>query len=522
MFKEIRYFLFLSFILFSFSACQNRNSGIEYIPKDALGVFSLNLKSLTKKVAWSALADSRILSELAHAGKEEGSFDINATGIDPLSTIYAFGLPDQRLESKFKFLLVLPIKDKKKFEEYLKATFPLTKWDYSEQKTFMFIDQYSCIAWDEHTAIGAFTSPSEYDLVNADEVKIILKEDILKSFSLPKEQSLVEDKIFVNLQKEENDFGFWFNLESFTKAIPKDEFNVAGAILSAQKNLVNNTYITGGLNFKKGKIQIDGKYVYNPSSKALLKTFTDVTYKEDLIRQIPGQQLNLIAHLQLNPKGIPALLDTIGMMPLTNMALKENGLDPESVFNVLEGDFLFSIVDFNFGQLTDYLSQTMEGKSGAPFFQSALSFYVKDKLVMENILVFAVKNKLILKSNSGAYKLKDNYLAFKDKYVVVSHDENTAIRLVNNTKLNDKWAIPNAIKNTPFGLFVDVKNTTKDFISSLPSAEEGTRILKILDNITLNGGKMNGDFSDFHLDISLQNKEENSLLQLIRLKNETP
>lgn len=521
MFHNLRIFLTVSIVVFCLSACKSDTDGLNYIPKDALGVFSINLKSLSQKIAWSALSDSRVLKELANSGKEK-AFDINATGVNPFANIYAFGLPDQRLESKFKFLLVLPLKDKNKFEQYLNETFPLAKTVKENNKTFFVIDDYSCFSWDDHIAIGAFSSPSEYDLVNADELQVILKQDILKSFSLEKEQSLSNEKIMNDLQKESNDFSFWFNFESFTQAMPQDEMNPAGAILSNQKNLVANTFLTGGLNFKKGKIEIDGKYFYNSSSKKLAEIFTDVKYKEDLIDYIPGNQLNLLAHFQINPNGFAALIDSIGMMPLTKLALKETGLNSNQVFNLLEGDFLFTIVDFNFEDLSENLSDKMSGKSGTPFFQSAVTFFVRDKASADSILNQAVNSKLMTKSKSGTFHFGNYYLVMKDKYVVISQEEQTAVELAGSMVENTKWKLPAEIKNTPFGMFIDVKNTTRDFISFMPNSEEGIRVLKLIDNITLSGGKVNGPYSDYHINISLQNKEENSLLQLIHLKDLVP
>lgn len=519
MFQKLRIFFILPIVLLSLSACQKRTEGLHYIPKNALGVFSLNLKSIAKKVIWSTLADSRILKELANSGNEK-SFDINATGIDPMATIYAYGLPDQRLESKFKFLLILPLKDKNKFEQYLNETFPLAKTTEENGKTFFVIDDYSCFSWDENTAIGAFSTPSAFNLVNGEELQVILKQDILKSFSLTKEQSLSDDKLIKDLEKEGNDFSYWFNIEAFANAMPQDEFNAAGAILSNQKSLLSNTYFTGGLNFKKGKIEVEGKYYYNPSSKALAKIFTDVVYKDDLIEKIPGQQLNLLAHLQLNPNGFATLIDSIGMMPLTKMAIKESGLNSNQVFKVLDGDFLFTIVDFDFGKLTENLSETMSGKAGVPFFQSAITFNIKDKAAADSILAVAMKNKWITKKASGTFQVGAYNMMMNGNYVVLSNEESTAIKLAKNTVRTPPWDLSKVEKNTPFSLFIDVKNTTKDFIASLPNTEEEARALKLIDYITLSGGKVDGDYSNYQFNIYMQNKEENSLLQLIHLKDE--
>lgn len=514
-YRVLSFVLFLS-LLIQLSSCRKNDSGAKYVPKEALGVFSMSIPNLMKKISWAALSDSRIFSELLK-GSKDTTFNIKETGIDASATIFGYGLSDQRIESKFKFFLVVPLKNQKKFEAYLKDLFPEGVLKTGAQK-LMIIDESSCLIWNKDIAIAGFIQPNEYGFQDLKEQVEILKQDLLRSLSLKEEESLHHEKRYLSLIKENNDFSFWFNYDAFRKSMSQDEWGSAGAILSAQKNLVSDTYLSGGLNFLKGKISIEGKYFYNASSKALANIFTNVQYNNDLIKRIPGEQMNLLAHFQFNPNGLPVLLDTMGMMPLTRMALKQNGFEIEELSQLFQGDFLFTIVDFDFEKLSHHLADQMEGNIGQAFYQSALSFKIKDRNAFEKLINFAVEKQLIGAEPDGMYKIEGNFLAYKDDYAVLSDNKKTVFTLINNKETKD-WQIPQNINNNPFAFYVDIQNSTRDFKNILSQNETSALFLRLAENITASGGKIKGDYSPFSIEINLQNKDENSLVQLLLLKS---
>jgi hypothetical protein len=517
MFRSIRNCFFLALICFGFTACQQHPSGTRYIPKDALGIFCLNIDNISSKVTWSVLADSRIFNGMSH----DSSFDIEATGVDPHASIYAFGLPDSRLKSGFKFLTVFPLKDEKKFSEYLKKTFPSAKQEASGQLQWAVISPNNCIAWNKKTAISAYASRNiaVSDHPDTPGSLSFLKETIKESFALPKAQSIAANKLYAALTREDHDFSFWFNLEAFSKAMPQEDMETANAILSSQKKLLKNTFIDGGIDFKKGRVEAEGKFYHNPSGTAVAKAFLPEHYDDDMLRKIPGNKLDLMLHLQMNPKGMATFLDTIGVLPITKMALKENGLSPDSVLNLFSGNFLLTVVDFNFKNFISNFNSFLEDDQPVPFAQAALTFKIKEPGSFQKLLDMAVQQHLITQLGDHLYHARNYYLSWKDDYVVVSPFRETAQILLADSTSKD-WHIPPDIKNNPFGLYLNVQNIVNAFSDEMKQGGKDSMALHLIDNIQVYGGKIKDNYSAFHATIYFQNKEENSLLQLINLGKE--
>ena len=82
---------FVALVLFS---CNKIPNHAKYIPKNALGVFTVDMDKLTKKLIWNVLTGSEIFDEMQKDVKNEESKkamkDFSNIGIDATSTLYIF------------------------------------------------------------------------------------------------------------------------------------------------------------------------------------------------------------------------------------------------------------------------------------------------------------------------------------------------------------------------------------------------------------------------------------------------
>ncbi len=69
--------------------------------------------------------------------------------------------------------------------------------------------------------------------------------------------------------KENHDLSFWVNYEALAGGLPQGELGDAGSVLASQKKLLKDAFISGGLDFEKGKIVADAKYHFNSTNKAI-------------------------------------------------------------------------------------------------------------------------------------------------------------------------------------------------------------------------------------------------------------
>lgn len=521
--------LILCFLVL-FSACSKAPEGTRYIPKDAVGVVSLNTVELAKKVAWSALAGSPMFKELTGKQGDSSKFDIDKTGVEPLSTFFAFGLPDQRLSGKSKLMIILPLKDAEKFKAFVKENYPQARVEQKDKLTFITIDANTCIGFDGKTAIAATTSAGSGYEWNEDgtpkprdnsQNTVILTEEIQKCFALPKDQSLADNKQFAGLMKESHDLAFWVNYEALANSLPQGELGDAGSVLASQKKLLKDAFISGSLDFEKGKIVADAQYHFNSTNKAIALAMESKSNNTDLLKKIPGSQLNLLMSYHINPAGIKALADTMGMAPLANMALKEIGLTMDDILNAFTGDFLFAITDF--AVHTKSLASNVGGSavnytSPEPSMKAFFSFKIKDQAAYNKLVQTATGKELMVPAGTDAYMIGPNiYLNKSGDYVAVTNDATAVSSFMSGTATN--FDIPKDVKNNPYGLYIDIKNSVQSLPLDLLYGKEDTAVFhdgkKLLESVIAYGGKVEGDHSSFHAELNFQNKDENSLMQLI-------
>jgi len=510
------------------SSCSSSDSNTKYISKDAIGVLSINTSQLVKKVAINALSGSPIFQDmLKKAGSDSAALDIEKTGIDPLNVFYVYGLADQRLSGKSKFMMIVPLKNAANFKAFIKEKFPEAVFSQKDKLNFVKFNANICMGWDEKTAIVSAATPN-YDewnsLPSAAPVDMItiMTEDIEKTFSLDKEQSLASNDKFTKLQKENHDISFWLNYEGFINGMPQEQVGTAGMILASQKNLLKDVYIAGGLDFEKGKIVSDATYYFNSSIKGISEALEPKSISNDLLKRVPGQQMNLMMSYHFNPKGIVKVLETINMLPLATNALQSAGLTLDDVTKAFSGDFLLAVTDFSVA--SESKSYTMNGVSinqtaPVPSFKASLSFKINDKASFDKIMQLAVNEEMLTSAAPGTYNLgMFATLVTNGEYAAVSNDAAVASAFMQPG--NSKFDVPSDVKDQPYGFYADIKNSVKSIPLDLIYGKEDTAVFHdgrmLLESISAYGGKIDGDHTKFHFEILFQDKGENSLMQLIR------
>jgi hypothetical protein len=524
--KVFRFIPIIVCMLFLFSSCSKPSENSRYIPKDAIGVLSINTLELVKKGAWTALSGSPLFKEMtSKAGGDSTSIDIEKTGLD-IATVFAYAMPDQRLAGKSRFMVIIPLKDATKFQAYIKEKFPKAKIETKGELTFAVFNENITIGWDKKKAIAAAASPKtewsdDGQPMAAGDNTAILTEEIQKTFALKEDQSLAANSKFADLQKAGHDIGFWLNYETFASSMPQEQIGTAGAILASQKKLLKDAFIAGGVDFEKGKITGDATYYFNPSVKAIAEAMESRSVNDDLLKKVPGSQMNLMMSYHFNPQGIKAIVDTMGVGPLANAALKEFGLSLDDILNAFTGDFLLAVTDFAVS--TESKSYTMNGNavnytSPVPTFKASLSFKIKDKAAFDKIMQVAVTNQMLTTSAPGVYNLSSfATLASNGEYAAISNDAAVASAFL-VAPGNANFTVPAEVKNNPYGFYADIKNSIKSVPLDLLYGKEDTAVFhdarNLLESISAHGGKVKGDHSDFHFEVNFQNKEQNSLLQI--------
>ncbi|WP_118951012.1 DUF4836 family protein [Taibaiella helva] len=529
--KSLRLVPLVLCLLLVLAGCSKKDDNLRYIPKDAIGVIGINAgQLLVQKVGLSAISGSPMLKEMTRgAGGDTSHFDIEKTGIEFLSIVYAYAVPDLRTQSKSRYQVLLPLKDAEKFSAFLKDKFKEAKLTTKDKLSFAVLNPNICVGWNKQTAIVAATMPQrewadDGSLKPAADNTTLLTEEIEKTFSMQKDQSIATNAKFTELMKAGHDISVWMNYESLMNVMPQEELGQAGTIMASQKKLIKDACLAGGIDFEKGKITGDARYYFNPSVKGIASALEVKSVNNDLLNKVPGSQMNLMLSHHINPQGIKALIDTIGMAPLASAALKEVSLSLDDILNAFTGDFLLAFTDFKV--TTESQSYTLAGSSvnytkPVPTFKGTFSMKIKDKASFDKLLQLALSNGMLSPGAApNTYMIGGSFtLATDGSYVVAANEPAVAASFL-QTSGNTALKVPSEAKSSPSGFFMDIKNSISSVPLDLLYGKEDSSVFhdgkQLLESITAHGGKLEGDHTDMHFEATFQKKDENSLLQLIR------
>lgn len=522
--RVIRFLPVVLCLLVLLTGCSSKDDTARYISKDAIGVMGIDGKQLLMKAGMTALSGSPLLQELTRgAGGDTSQFDLEKMGIQFLSTAYLYAVPDLRMESKSRVQLIVELQDAGKFSAFLKQQFKDAKFESKDKLSFAILNENICIGWDKNTAIAAATIPGGRASGSADNATL-LTEEIQKTFALAKDQSILTNKKFADLVKAGHDISVWMNYESLTSSMPQDELGSAGAIMASQKKLIKDAFLAGGINFEKGKITGDARYYFNATMKGVAQALEVKSVNNDLLGKVPGSQMNLMLSHHFNPQGIKALIDTIGVLPLANNALQQVNLTLDDILNAFTGDFLLAITDFKVA--TESQSYTLAGSSvnytkPVPSFNGTFSAKIKDKTAFDKLLQVATQNNILTAGTTpNTYAIGGSVtLATDGTYMVASNDGAVAASFL-KTSGNTALKVPAEVKSSPSGFFMDIRNSISSVPLDLLYGKEDSSVFHdgklLLESINGYGGKLTDDHTDVHFDVTFQNKDENSLLQLMR------
>jgi len=111
-----------------FSACNSLPDHARYIPKNAVAVFSLDAKTLGKKVAWNVITGSKLFqemqNEMAKGQSKEGMNSLDEAGIDASNTFYLYVSSDKNYKNSNRVTVLLPLSNATQWETFVKKTFP--------------------------------------------------------------------------------------------------------------------------------------------------------------------------------------------------------------------------------------------------------------------------------------------------------------------------------------------------------------------------------------------------------------
>ena len=118
-----------------------------------------------------------------------------------------------------------------------------------------------------------------------------LSAEMDNAFGVTKDNSIVSNVHFANLESEGHDITFWLN---YGQLMDQYGANVSGSGVSLSGTLWKDAAFTTGIDFKKGKITGDMRYYLPDEMKELGTELGATNVDKDMLDRLPNQNLDML------------------------------------------------------------------------------------------------------------------------------------------------------------------------------------------------------------------------------------
>lgn len=515
------------------SSCSSVPEHARYIPKDASFVIGLNTKELGKKVAWNAIVGSKILDRLKEQQSKDAAKQLDKAGIKTMSTMYAYVMTDNRSTGYNRVTGLIPLANVSEWEAYVKTSFPQAVIKPVKDRKEAHLAKGLYAAWNNellvfeclHKGGSAEDMASQFQnnvTIDSTGTSIpfvddeqVLAAEMDKAFAVTKDNSIVNDKRFATLEKENHDISVWVNYDRLMS-----QYMSAGALGVNLGPLWKDAAVAAGFSFDKGAINGDMLYFVSPEMKEAYSELAKGDVSKDLLDRFPAQNVNLIASGKMTPKGLKMLLEKTGVISFVNIGLMSQQLSFDDISDAFTGEMAYELTDFKMS------TPDTTAKSLMPNMNYLFAMKINKRSAIDKFVRMAVSNEILKPAGQDSYTFGpagefSPIVSLNKEYIVITKNPEAAKNFLDGKFKSDK--MPEVVKQTiyghPFGMFIDVQSIAKNVAlpantdpNDVAMAEEAR---KLVTDVSIHGGEFKGSASQSHLAVNFANKEENSLLVLI-------
>ena len=537
MLSKARISITMCLALSLFCACNKIPDHARYIPKDAVAVAGVNLKGLSKKIAWNMITGSKLFKEMQSRIPEKNAKDamggIEKAGIDYLNTIYVYVKSDNRFSGGNRIVGIVPLSDAGQWETYIKQVLPnVSITQHGERKeASLGTDMY--VGWNKNILIISSqgrANAGDDDETGQPQGKNAMPDmtaEMDKAFNVPADNAITTNVHFKGLQEEEHDVMFFLNYDQLMTQVNGSMADRMGGV-SISNSLWKDAVFTAGFDFKTGKITGDMRYYVPDSLKAIGSEFAANNADKDMLSRLPGQNLDMLMAMHISPKALKDLLIKTDLWGLTNAGLVTQGMNADNVLDAFTGDMALVMNNFSVRteSVTDsFMGQAVVHQNQKPNLDMCFVIKLNKKENFQQIMGLAKQMGALLPMDNGYVMPLDEkdsvYLMINDQYAVASNKFGTANGFLQGSFKGQKMpdAAAAAVGDHPWSLYFDIEQLFKNIdLGASNSAHDSAMLAesrKLLKSIAVNGGTFKNNAFEYHLDINFTNTDENSIINLM-------
>ena len=536
---NFRSILTVLLVLVLFSACSRVPDHAKYIPKDAVAVAGINLKGLGKKIAWNMITGSKLFKEMQKRIPEKSAKDavsgIEKAGIDAMNTFYIYVKTDTRFAGGNRITALVPLSDASAWEAYVKQTFQNVAIRETGDRKEASLGDNMYVGWNKNLLIiiNVMAAADQNDAADSTMQQAkpatdlaAISAEMANAFGVTKENSIVGNKRFTDLDMEGHDLTFFLNYDQLMSQYMSG--NVAQKMgVSLSNTLWKDAGVTAGFDFVKGKITGDMHYYMSPEMNDVCTELGSTNLDKDMMDRLPDQNMDLLLAMHLSPKGIKGMLEKVGVLGLANIGLSAAGLNADNVLDAFTGDMAIVMNDFSLHaeSVTDsFMGQVVVHQNQKPSLSMSYIVKINKKEEFRKLVKLAKDNGLQPMGNGFVMPIDDKdsvYIVMNDQYLVASNKLANANGFLQGSFKSDKKADApvSQVSGHPMAVYVDIRQMLQNIDASIGHSSHDSAMImeskKLLNNMSLTGGSFKDNAFAYHLDINFSNTEENSIIQLM-------
>ncbi len=526
-----------------FSACSHVPDHIRYIPKDAVVVAGINLKTLSKKIMWNVITDSKLFKEMQSHVPEKNAKDamsgIQNAGLDISNTFYVYVKSDNRFKGGSRVTALVPLSDAGQWENYIKTVFTKVEIKEHDNRKEASLSRDMYVGWNKNLLIIINMMPTIPDYadmpfggkVNIDQEEkpaidlAAISAEMDNAFKVSPENSISGNVHFTMLEKEGHDITLWLNYEQLMTQMSGNMAEKIGMSLSA--DLWKDVALAAGFDFKKGKISSDMHYYLSTDLKEVGTELGAANADKDMIARLPNKNLDMLAAMHIAPKAVKGILEKMNLLGLANLGLSAQKMDADFVLDAFTGDMAFVMNDFSLRN--ESLTDMYMGHPVAHNEQNlnlTFSYVVKIGKKENFDRLLKIAKDMGLQSSGSGYVIPINdknsvYILLNNDYLAASNRYGYADSFLKGVFKSQKLpdAAASSVPGHPVAFYFDVQEFCKHIDAGITHSTRDSFMIneskKLLNNITFAGGAFKDNAFEYHLDVNFMNTEENSIIQLM-------
>lgn len=500
----------IAVVILMFSSCGKKNRAGKMVPQNAIVVAQIELKSLGNKLSWKEIQQTDIYKKMisdssVNGWKKSLMENPSSSGIDFDAGITVFTADhngNKYLAAEGK------IKNQKDFDQFNK-NFSDGNATPSGDVHILNLRNKGVVGWKNNQFIYLMNhenkmmnmghwndSTSQQNRMPTADRTAEFTALCKNLFSLKTDSSLANNDRFGSLLNENGDIHVYQNTDAMLNNAPQ----MGPLSMLKLDAFLKGNASTYTINFDNGKIDVSQKMFVSKQLTDIVKKYLGNSIEMDMVKRIPSNNLLGLMTVNFKPQGVTEMIKLTGMDGMINSYTQPMGFNLDDFSKATNGNWLLAFTDLN-------ITDSMKNSS----FNYIFSAGINDKAELQKMLNAAKKTTADMGKDSVL-----NYV-MNDKLFAQSNHTSFANEYLNGNS-NTSFDFANKISGHPAAFYLDLHKLLSQF-TSVNTTKPGRKemldeSLKIWNNIVSTGGEFNNGGFTFNTEVSLINKDSNSLQQL--------